>query len=211
MNATRAAFSALVGLLSMSAGCQMIAAPFLMWGPEPTKSVPAEYPYLTDKRVAVVVWADNYTLLEYPFVRLEISEHIRESLKASVKGIKLVSNQEVIARQDRDSNWDREHPARLGERFKADRVMMVEVSTYSTREADSPHLLRGRISANVKVYDTAYQDAAPAYKSIIDTMYPEGQNAEWTVREDTLRKETMERFATAVANKFYDRKVKVEQ
>lgn len=211
MNVTRAAIGALVALLTFTSGCQWLAAPWLMWGPEPTKDVPAEYPYLADKRVAIVVWADNYTLLEYPFVRLEVSEHVREALKAGVRGIKLVSNQEVIARQDRDSNWDREHPSRLGERFKADRVIMVELSTYSTREADSPHLLRGRISANVKVYDTAYPDSAPAYKTVIETMYPEGQNAEWTVRESDLRKATMERFADALSAKFHDRKIKVQQ
>lgn len=192
-------------------GCTWIAAPFLMWGQEPTKTVPAEYPYLAEKRVAIVVWADNYTLMEYPFVRLELSEFVAAAMKDTIKGMKLVSNRSVIDYQDKDADWDRKHAATIGTRFKADRVLMIELSTYTTRESGSPHLLRGRISANVKVYDTAYPDAAPAYQTVIETMYPQGANAEWNTREDSIRQTTMENFAADLAGKFYERKVKVAQ
>ena len=36
----------------------------------------------------------------------------------------------------------------LGARFGADRALMIELTQYTTREPESPHLYRGRIAAN---------------------------------------------------------------
>jgi hypothetical protein len=196
-------------VLVSSCGCKLAAAPFLMWGPEPTKEVPAEYPYLQGKKVCLLVWADSETLFEYPWVRLEVSEHVAQAMQANVKGVSFVSNRNVVDLQRRDLDWDRRDPAVLGKRFAADRVLMLELTQYTTREPESPHLYRGRIAANVKVYDTAYPGSAAAFKTSVETVYPPESVGQWGTDDQAIRQATMEAFAVEVAGKFYNRRVRV--
>jgi len=191
-------------------GCRLLAAPFLLWGKPPTKDVPAEYPYLADKKVCVVVWAELDTLYEYPNVQLEVAEHIRAALEAKVDGVTFIPSRQVVDLQRQDPDWDRTDPAALGARFGADRVLVVELTQYRTRDPDSPHLFRGRISAGIKVYDTAYRDAAPSYSTVVETAYPPDSPGTWGTNDSAIRWATMEAFAADVATQFYDRKVEVK-
>lgn len=202
--------SVLTALLLPLAGCQLIAAPFLMWGQEPTKDVPAEYPYLAGKKVAIVVWADTDTLFEYPQVQFDVSEFLAASLKSNVKGLTVVPARQVVDYQRRDASWYNRPPGEIGRDFGADRTLMVELTEYTTREPNSPHLKRGRISANLKVYDTSKKDVAPSYKTNITCKYPSGDAADWGSDDRSIRAATMQAFADEVANRFYDRKVKVK-
>ena len=197
-------------LVPAAGGCKLFAVPWLMWGQEPTKEVPAEYPYLKGKKVCVVVWADSETLFEYPWVQLEVSEHVAEAIKPNVSGASFIPNRNVVELQRRELDWDRSDPAVLGSRFGADRVLMLELTQYTTREPESPHLYRGRIAGNVKVYNTAYRDSAPAFKTTVEVAYPPDSVGQWGTDDQAIRKATMESFASELAGKFYDRRVKVK-
>jgi len=201
-----AALAALAGLV---VGCRLLAAPWLLWGPEPTRTVPAEYPYLAGKKICVFVWAEMDTLFVYPHVQLEVAEHVTYAMQGKVPGASFIPNRKVQELQRREPNWDRADPAVLGKRFGAERVLMIELTQYGTREPDSPHLYRGRMSANVKVYDTGYPKAAPAYKTVVETVYPPNSVGQWGSSENSIRLATMQLFAEELAGKFYDRKVKV--
>ena len=74
--------------LGAAAGCQAIAYPFIVFGEEPTVKVPAEYGKLAGKKVAIVVWADNETLMDYPFVRFEVASWVAQTLKAHAQNKK---------------------------------------------------------------------------------------------------------------------------
>ena len=200
----------LVPLLWAASGCKLLAAPALMWGSEPTKEIPAEYPYLPGKKVCIAVWADSETLIEYPWVQLDVSEHVSAAMETAVRGISFVPNRKVVELQRRESDWDRRDPALLGARFGADRVLMIELTQYTTREPESPHLYRGRISANVKVYDTQYPSSAPTYRTGVEVVYPLESMGQWGTDDQAIRKATMGAFAQEVAGKFYDRRVKVK-
>lgn len=197
-------------LLTAMVGCRALAAPWLMWGQPPTKAVPAEFPYLEGKKLCLLVWADWETLCEYQFVPLEISEHVATALKPHVRAVSFVPNREVVEYQRRDVDWDRKDPAALGGRFGADRLLMIELTQYATRERGSPHLYRGRIAANVKVYNTQYRNSDPVFKTSVEIVYPPDAIAPWGTDERSLRRATMEAFATELAGKFYDRRVKVQ-
>lgn len=184
--------------------------PTLLWGKEPTKDVPAEYPYLQGKKVLILVWADPETLFEYSRVQLELSEHVAASMKPNIPGVTFAPNRSVTDFQHAEPNWDRTDPAELGTRFGAQRVLMIELTQYTTREPDSPHLYRGRIAANVKVYDPAYKNSSPSYRATVETVYPQDSVGEWGTDDVGIRKATMEAFALDVAGKFFDRKVKVK-
>lgn len=200
----------LLPLLGASSGCRLLAAPFLLWAPEPTKEVPAEFPYLQDKKVCLLVWADSETLFEYPWVQLEISEHVATAMKPQVSGVSFIPNRGVVELQRREYDWERSDPAVLGARFGADRVLMIELTQYTTREPESPHLYRGRIAANLKVYNTAFRNSAPVFKSSVEIVYPPDSVGQWGTDDRNIRKATMEAFAVELAGKFYDRRVKVK-
>ena len=200
----------LLALLAATGGCKLFAAPFLMWGKEPTKEVPAEYPYLPGRKVCVLVWADFETLFEYSWVQLEVSEHVAGAMKSNVPGISFIPNRQAIDLQRREPDWDRSDPAVLGARLGADRVLLIELTQYTTREPESPHLYRGRIAANAKVYDTAYRNSAPVFKTSLETVYPPDSVGQWGTDDVAIRKATMEAFAQNLAGKFYDRQVKVK-
>lgn len=205
--------SLLIGILAtgslLVAGCQALALPFLMWGEEPTKSVPAEYPHLDGKKLCILVWADNDTLFEFRNVQLELSEYVAAALKANLKKADLVPNRAVIDYQRSDADWDRKPPAQVGAALGAERALLIELTQYSTREPDSPHLYRGRIAANVKIYDTSVANSSPTYKTTIETAYPPGAAAEWGSSDTSVRDAAMRGFAAEVSGRFHDRKVKV--
>lgn len=206
--ATAAALAAALALLT---GCRLMALPFLMWGEEPTKTVAPEYTDLGGKKLAIAVWAEMDTRFEYPFVQLEIAEHVRAALEACLKGTTFVPARQIVEYQKRNPEWERGSPGALAVRFKADRLLLVELSQYSTREPDSPHLLRGRISAAVKVYGSDEQRDAPLYRTTVDTVFPEDSVGQFGVSDDQIRRATMEAFANDVARKFYEHKIKVKK
>ncbi len=201
--------SLLAAGIALSSGCKLLGAPFLLWGPEPTKLVPAEYPYLENKRVAIVVWADSDTLFEFPHVRFELGAFVEEALSGKVKGVVLVPSRRVADLQSANPDWDREPPGRLGKELGADRVIMVELTQYTLREPESPQLLRAYVAANVKVYDTANPDAGPTYNTTVRIVHPPEGPGAWGSGENTIRREAMQAFADEAAGRFYDRKVKV--
>lgn len=200
----------IAALAACVAGCQALAIPWVAFMDEPTKPVPAEYPHLEGKKVCILVWADSDTLFEYRNAQLELSEFVLAALKANLKKITFVPNRTVVDLQRADVDWDRKSPAKLGNELGAERVLMLELTQYTTREPESPHLYRGRISANVKVYDAGQADSAPTFKANVETVYPPGDAAEWGSSDSSVRDAAMRAFAADVAGKFYDRRVKVK-
>lgn len=207
----RFAQTALLGLLGAAlAGCQLFMAPFLLWGKEPTRKVAAEYPYLAGKKVCVLVWAEPYTLFEYPHAQFDVAEHVRVAMERAVQGVSFVPNRQIVEFQRRNADWEAEHPARLGARFGAERVLEIQLTRYSTREPSSPHLCRGHIAANAKVYDTAAPDAEPTYTTAIETAYPPDSFGAYGTDDRAIRRATMQAFAAELAGRFYDRQEKVK-
>ncbi len=203
--------AALLGvLLAATGGCKLIALPFFAFADEQKKKVPAEYPYLEGKKGCILVWADEYTSFQYQYLPLEVSEHVRVAMEGSVKGLTFVPNKQVIDFQKRDPGWQSRNPAHIGKQFGADRAIMIELTQYTTREPGSMHLYRGHMGANVKVFDTNYPDAAPAYQTTIEVTYPPDSVAGYGTDERTLRRSMMELFATELAGRFHEHQEKVK-
>jgi hypothetical protein len=202
---------ALLGsLLPALGGCKLIAVPFFAFGQDQTKKVPAEYPYLEGKQVCIVVWADEYTTFQYQFLPLEVSEHVRVALDASVRGLTIVPNREVIDYQKREPDWQAQNPAKIGKKFGADRVIMIELTQYTTREPGSMHLYRGHMGGNIKIFDTAYPESGPTYQTVVEVAYPPDNFAAYGTDERTLRRAILELFANDLAGRFHERQEKVK-
>ncbi len=200
----------LLPLAGMNAGCQAIAFPFLMWGQEPQRDVPAEYPYLANKRVAIVVRAGWEMRFEYENVEWEVADHVQLALENHVPEVSVVDPQKVVSFQRETRDWEEMDPAEIGKRFRADRVMEIDLTQYTTREPESPQLRRGYIAGVINVYNVDYPDSAPAYSQAMRTVYPPDGPGAWGTSDRGIRYATMEAFAEEVAAPFYDRKVKVD-
>lgn len=207
---TTAGLLVALSLLSVTAGCNLMALPFMLWGQKPTKDVAAEYPYLEGKRVGILVWAELETLFEYPHVQYEVAEHARAALEAHVKDVKIVSSRKLVDYQRREPKWESQHPTEIGRQFGCERIIMIELTQYTTREPDSPHLYRGRIAANVKVYDCAIAGSAPTYSDNVEVAWPPDTPGKWGADDNMVRRYAMEAFAEELAGRFYDRKVPLQ-
>jgi len=193
-------------------GCNAASMDFLasLFVP-PQRSVPAEYDGLADKVVAVVVFSDQQTDFEYPDARLATALSVGQGLlkNAHVKGV--VDARRIVRFQDENLNWDTRDKTALGRSFGADRVLYVTLVEYSTREPSSQFVYRGRIIAEVSVYDTSRPERdARVWRAEknIDVSYPEqspvGAPGE---SERDVRIKAQQLFADTVAKKFYKHKV----
>lgn len=211
INAIRVAgVVALLAVVAAGGGCKgLLAQTALMFGNDPTKTVPAAYPYLAGKRIVILVWADMETLFYFPNVRFEVAGFVKAAMEPNIRGATYVDPKKVDEYQRMNANWNRQSPAEIGKQFGADRVLMIELSEYTTREPDSPHLYRGHISAQVKAYDTTAPDTQPLYSEEVTVAYPPDRVGDWGTSDTAIRRATMEAFGQAVANLFYDRKVKL--
>ncbi len=204
------AFLGLLMLLTAGVGCRLLAAPFILFGEEPTEEVKAEWPHLSGKHVAILIWADSNTRFEYPNVGLELAEHLRVAMEPHLTGISFVPARDIVEYQRNNPDWDLEDPSTLGARFRADRVMLVELTQYTTREPEATHLLRGLIASSIKLYDCGLPASEAVYRTTVETVYPDEGASTWGTNESDLRLATMEAYSLTVARKFYDHKVKVK-
>jgi hypothetical protein len=199
----------LLAVAAGSSGCRALA---LLWLPEPTKTVHADFPYLADKSVAIAVRASAETAAIYPHVRWDVADHVRVALERHVPGIEVVDPREVRDFQRDNQDWEQMDPAVLGRQLGAQYLLEIELMEFTTREPESEYLFRGHITAAVRVYNTKYLKSQCVKSWQIHTVYPPDGPGGWAEgdRDRAIRAQTMEAFAEEVAGKFYDRKVKVE-
>ena len=191
---------ALAGALT---GCWAAAAYEQMNG----KAVDAQYKGLDEKSVAIVVYADPATTLEYPNSRDEISAFVTEKLQVGMPKVRLLNYKEVIRWQDDTLNWSAVPEKDIAKHFSVDRVIYIELAEYSTREPGSEDLLRGRIKALCKVFEADTPGDTPAWKNDFAVFWPEFMPQDVQHSSDRIvRKRVLDVFAEKLVWCFYDHK-----
>ncbi|MHC4066631.1 MAG: hypothetical protein ACYSUI_19320 [Planctomycetota bacterium] len=185
------------------AGCNwLVPTIFLHPG---TKKVSAEFSKLQDKTVAVVVYAAQDTLFDYPHIRLELSSFIGDKIRAEVDGVHVIDARKVehFVEQTAEAAYS---PRMVGDHFEADMVVYVELLEFQIRDPDAPDFLQGRVQASVGVHDLTtdadevqYQELQPVAATHPDRPAVFTPTGALVVRNDTYAK-----FSEAVARKFYD-------
>jgi hypothetical protein len=194
----------LMGPVALLVGCNLLT-PLVLFAPDPKKKVPAEFDWLSGKRVLVLVWAPQETLIEYPWARLEVAQYVGDGIAAHVKDMKTVPPKEVEDYLQRiyEIEYD---PAAMGKKFEAEAVVYLELLEYEMRNPDAPQLRRGTIRSSVMVYDmTSPKEPEKFELQEITVRVPEGNDV--GVMNKTglqIRKMTYEKFADCVAKKFYE-------
>jgi len=137
---------AVVALLLASAGCMApILTGMYLFGAADTK---AQYKELKKKKVVVV--CHPITDLQYSNMSAvnEISRQIGLKLKENVSSLKLVDPQAVERWMD-ENQW--EDAAEIGRAFQADKVVLVELESFSVLLGQT--LYQGKASYALKVID----------------------------------------------------------
>lgn len=201
---------ALVLLAALAlAGCDGLRYLFYLGAPAlPKEKVPAEYDKLPGHSLAVVVQASPETQYEQRNIQLDIALAVGKAIQDRVDKVTLVPARTIRQYQREHIDWDQFAKTRLGRNLGADYVLLIAVERFTTLEPGSLELRRGRAT----VHATLYQTLQPERKAkvwgtrVFRATYPE-EATTGGVSERTIRYETIQRLAGAIARAFYEYEV----
>jgi len=191
-------------------GCKALGYPlYVLFGMD-QKKVKAEYKNLEGKKIGVFVVSRPGIDFEYPQAPMNVALACAYVIGQHVKDVSFVDQEKIQDFQMEDLNWLSMPSSQLGKKFGADRVIYIDMYEYSIYEENSVNLLRGRISADVRIFETDGGDD-PAYKTQITVRRPEKYPVAMSNSViGGLQQQTMLAFAEELAKKFYDHKVKIQ-
>jgi len=195
----------IAAVVSQLAGCSTMGYLLYLVAPDPTETVAAEFAGLDNHRIAIVIFADQQVLYEHPFVRLTLSAAVGSELQRHLKNVEVVDPARVIRYQDERLSWDAMEKTTLGRDLGADRVLYLALVEYTTREAGSLQLFRGRIYAEAGLYDVALPESTARIWDCpeIRVAYPEQSPVGLPGEDDrSIRAETERHFAEVLVRKF---------
>ncbi len=195
----------LLGLLTITmvvSGCKSFDRPK---GPQRVNPK-AEYPGLVDQRVAILVTADDPVLFRHPGAPEQVARAVGARLALTVPGIVLLSPTQLADFQKRNPYWTTLLPDDLTQRLNVQRLIMIDLSHFSTNEPGDAHLWQGLITAEVSVFENPAKIAnTPAHRSTITAAYPDRPSIGLVnADEQTVTLATLNYFARSVAWLYYD-------
>ncbi len=145
--------------LLFAAGCTVLGVIAGKALPPPT--IPPAYADLHGQSVAVMTWADDAIMIDFPDVRLDLAGSIQMKLQqaqqAKVKELKDMTFATTAAAVVR---WQNNHPEndtlplpQVAPKLNASRVIYVELSNLQTRSDASVELYRGTATATLQVVE----------------------------------------------------------
>ncbi len=204
----------LLGAAGSLAGCGL--ARWLTWvvaGGSDTETVEAQFDRLSGSTVAVVVHADHKIRYEYPYAQLELSSVVAEEMRNNIKKITVVDPRKIVRYQAQNVNWNEMQRTKLGKVFNADFVLFITLMEFTTREPGSMNLYRGRITAEVDLWETSQpeRDATVWRESDLSVRFPEKDPVGSLSNNDgQLRYMTVKKFAQKLVRRFYEHEKKIK-
>jgi hypothetical protein len=184
-------------------GCWLFAAEGRMAG---TK-VEAEYKGLANSSVAIVIYADQATTDEFTENRKEIATFVATQIREHIPTAQVLNPQEVINWQDDTINWYGLPEKDIAKHFKVDRVLYIELLTYSARMGGGYGDLQGHIRANCRIFEAGTPGSAAAWTGLIDEKWPKDAPLDATATDErAVRARTLQVFAESLINYLYDHK-----
>lgn len=143
--------------------------------------VAAKYPHLDGQSVAVMVYADDATLIDWPEVRLDVAAGVQDKLRQAQTGeapeLKATRFPYQAASVVR---YQHEHPGIQGEPIVSvaprlegvTRLIYIELENVQTRSSNAVELYRGRMSARVKVLAISNGVAKVDFEDVASAVFP---------------------------------------
>jgi hypothetical protein len=190
--------AAVAALLLTQVGCVGLLTNLLY----PGHLIPASYPGLKEQKVAVVCISTDSIQSPYSTSTL-LARKIHTLLQRKVKGIELIDEDQVADWID-NHDWDQVDDGyrKIGEGVGADKVVAVEVSSYSLHAGGT--MFKGRCSVDVAVYDMLEGGKKELVLDRLPVVYPANGGLSTTTQSDRqFRDDFLKVVAHEVAKNFY--------
>ncbi|MDP6154428.1 MAG: hypothetical protein QF785_13680 [Phycisphaeraceae bacterium] len=212
-------------VMFLTACLAMVGCEFAWWagsnmglGDEPEREATAEYTSLNDKVVAVLVSADDHTLFRHPNVQETICQNVTATLNQAVDGVNLVDPIQLATFQRDNPYWVAVPYSDVLRRLssggtRVDRLVVIDVARFTTRDPATAHTWRGVIIANIGVSEAESPTADDhTYSTSVTAMYPTDRPVNLAqADEQTIELGLVREFSRRVANLFRDHAVPGEQ
>lgn len=157
-------------------GCNLLALPFFIFGPEPTRE--PDLKKLADgdkkKEVKIAILASSTMEMKPEFIRADrdVSQRLRTVLKASFEynkeNVKIVSPRRVEDFQNANPDWPTMDLEEVGKQLGADYLVYLEIKDLTLFEAGSRNTLyRGRADIRVSLISVNDPDEGPMRKDFL--------------------------------------------
>lgn len=183
-----------------------------LFGGERTVDVAAEYRGLDEQRVAVLVAVHDEMLGHFPQAPSKINQAVSAHLAQHVPGITVTEPARMIDFQINNPFWNAIPYSQIVRQMDVDRLVLVDLSEYRTREPGNRHLWQGRVSGRVTVIDAHATDPdSPVYEKTVVADFPENQRLgvpEHGSDQASIELGMISLFARNTTNLFHDHKEK---
>ncbi|MEM6856023.1 MAG: hypothetical protein AAF593_16585 [Planctomycetota bacterium] len=166
----------MLGLTLVMTGCNMLAwAAAVSRDDDKPVDVEAEYLDMVDKRIAVMVSADEYTLFRFPRSTDNVGQAVGNAIHNNVEGAAVSIPREIARYQRQNPYWITSRPSRLIDELGVDRLVIIDLNEYRTNEEGNSSIWRGVVDGTVSVYEADGEDPDNAtFQKQVRAEYPEG-------------------------------------
>jgi hypothetical protein len=166
-------FSSLSVLIILSTGCNILSLPFFIFGPEP-KVPPLLHriaPENKEKEATAVILVAGDLETRSELIRADrdlaqrLAHHLKEGCKYNEEKVRIVSPAKIDQFKSNHPDWQKWLPAEIGQHFKAEWVIHLEIDSLSLYERGSSNqLYRGRAEIKVSLIDVKNPEDGPREK-----------------------------------------------
>lgn len=196
----------------VAVGCNLLELPAYVLFGQSSKSVKAQYKGLKGTKTAIIIATGLAADFEYPNARMNVALASAQAIGEHVKKVEFVDATEIDTFQEENIDWAAIPFSSIGSKFDVQRILYLDIYQFTLYEENSINLLRGRISAAVRVYemDSPNPDQ-PAYRDEIIVLYPEGYPMALSdAAMQNVHFNTITIFADQLAKKFYNHKIPIK-
>lgn len=180
------------------AGCgALVNIAHVIWG----HKAPAEYGGLEDQKVAVVCMMKSapYGSDRTPET---LARLVELTLQKEVDGIEIIHQKEVGDWTD-NHDWEAVDYNEIGRAVDADKVLAIELSSYSLHEGQT--LYQGSADADITVYDISDKGRVKFHRELFEYKFPvNGGRPIIEMSEKRFEQTYLRMLSQKIANYFYD-------
>lgn len=201
--------------LLVAASLAMTGCNFVAWAaaasrddPDALVDIEAEYLDLVDKRIAVMVSADEYTLFRFPRATDRVGQTVANAIHANVENAVVSIPRDVAEYQRKNPYWINSRPSRLIDDLGVDRLIIIDLNEYRTNEEGNASVWRGVIDGTVSVHEADSEDPDNrSFEKQVRAEYPEGGTfglVSEDANQDKIEAAVLQKFALRAGGIFFD-------
>jgi hypothetical protein len=207
---------AVAAILLGLGGCTVVGAISGTVGHALPNYVAPAYSGLAGQRVAVMIWVEQGVRADFPYLALDVAAGIQERLKSLQQSDKPKELEKTTfpIRPDTIIRYQEDHPeledaplVQTAARLNVDRLIYLEIDSFSTRSEASIDLYRGSIdAAQLQVLEIGNGTAKSVFReNNIKVVYPKKDPTEGEPEGNDAKvyKNTLDAFTTQIAERFY--------